>query len=152
MYKFKNVKKLLIEFSRGEGLSVPTDSIKFVKVDGDELSGATPSGSSEDITVKSLMASVIGRIDQYSECVIPDAYYIEDDNDSLIILDNIEDLLFIAANGPLTEVLIPTYSSDSTSNAGTYIAPNWNTVSGLVHFEPVVAGSEYYTASSGIVQ
>lgn len=152
MYKFKNVKKLLIEFSRGEGLSVPTDSIKFVKVDGDELSGATPSGSSEDITVKSLMASVLRKIDQYSECVVPDAYYVEGDNDNLVILDNIEDLLFIAANGPLTEILIPTYSSDSISNTGTYIAPNWNTVSLLVNFEPVSDGSEYYMAFSGMVQ
>ncbi len=152
MYKFKNVKKLLIEFSRGEGLSVPTDSIKFVKVDGDELSGATSGGSSGDVTVKSLMASVIGRIDQYSECVVPDAYYVEDDSDNLVILDNIEDLLSIAAEGPLMFVLIPTYSSDSFSDTGTYIAPNWNTVSGTVNFEPVSVGSEYYTASSEIIQ
>lgn len=151
MYKFKNVKKLLIEFSRGEGLSVPTDSIKFVKVDGDELSGATPGGSSENITVKSLMASVLRRVDQYSECVIPDAYYVEDDDDNLVILDNVEDLIFIAAEDPLTSVLIPTYSSSSTSGTGTYIASNWNTVSGMVHFNPVVTGSEYYTASSGIL-
>lgn len=86
MYKFKNVKKLLIEFSRGEGLSVPTDSIRTVKVDGDELSGSSsgPGDSAEDeFDAKAfgdgLLAATFGNSDsQYylngSEYIAPDGY------------------------------------------------------------------------------
>lgn len=35
MQKFKNVKKLLMKFSRGEELNVPTTSIAEIKIDGE---------------------------------------------------------------------------------------------------------------------
>lgn len=49
MQKFKNIKKLLFEFKRGEELSIPTDNLRTVKIDGDS-DGANGSGNSEAMT------------------------------------------------------------------------------------------------------
>lgn len=153
MYKFKNVKKLLIEFSRGEGLSVPTDSIKFVKVDGDELSGAAPSGSSEPVTgdvptVNSLMSALIESNQELSDYNEPDAYCYIDNEDNPVILSNVEDLFLIVAASGL-EGIIPLYSSDTVANSDGYFDSTWQVVSGdNVTFSPLSGNSEYVFAES----
>lgn len=166
MYKFKNVKKLLIEFSRGEGLSVPTDSIKFVKVDGDELSGATPSGSSDSgfsdgVTVKSLMKMLLDEsapsgASDYNE---PDAYYVESDGD-LVEIDTVEILVKIIALSQdfFPTGIIPVYHIDTIPGSGYYFSETWDMITAeSVDFEQIsdeyaIAKEEETTPSSPVVQ
>lgn len=155
MYKFKNVKKLLIEFSRGEGLSVPTDSIKFVKVDGDELSGVTPGGSSgsssDGAAVKSFMTQLLSENDQYSNCVAPDAYFWDDEEEQrLIMIESFEQLLPIAISTEneyaFLRALIPVYYTDTVPVQGeSYITPGWVSI-GPVQITALPGNDEYGTA------
>jgi len=158
MYKFKNVKKLLIEFSRGEGLSVPTDSIKFVKVDGDELSGATPGvtpgGSSDDVTVKSLMKVLLDRNEGFSDYSYnePDAYYLNSEGD-LVEIDTVETLISVLGNSdePYQAVIFPAYEINATPEFDYYLSNNWNMVDAdSVHFEPI--SDEYAVAQNRGIQ
>lgn len=158
MYKFKNVKKLLIEFSRGEGLSVPTDSIKFVKVDGDELSGATPGGSSDGssdgVTVKSLMKTLLDGNEGFSDYSYnePDAYYLNSMGD-LVEIDTVENLISVLGNSdaPYWAVIFPAYDINSTPEFDYYLSNNWHMVDAEnVHFEPI--SDEYAVAQNGGLQ
>ena len=156
MYKFKNVKKLLIEFSRGEGLSVPTDSIKFVKVDGDELSGSVPSGQGDVPTVESLMLGLL-QDSPSSDVVPPDAYFREatpgDDYDyQYKKIDNIEELFMVLANDGFNSVLPAYFTNTTPSEGSSYIPHDWgnNISSGSVMFFAIEGSEEYAFASGGI--
>lgn len=163
MYKFKNVKKLLIEFSRGEGLSVPTDSIKFVKVDGDELSGSVPGGQGDggesDVpTVESLMLGMLQDSPAWSSATVPpDAYFREatpgDDYDyQYKKIDNIEELFRVIVDDGWNAVF-PAYLTNTTPREGSYYIPHdWqnNIPASTVMFFAIEGNEEYAYASGGI--
>ena len=149
MYKFKNVKKLLIEFSRGEGLSVPTDSIKFVKVDGDELSGAASGGSSEGETVKSFMAQLLSTDERYSDCVAPDAYFwASSEEEELTMIDYFKDLFPIAISAVDVDAFlfgfIPAYRIDTVLTPGErYIMQDWTSANHDIEIQATLDNNEY---------
>lgn len=96
MQKFRNVAKLLVKFSRGEELNVPTTSIAEVKIDGEGDSknsgGGDNSETSVDVvsmTQKELVEFILptgvqmpagwNGIVQESDLSIPDAYLVDDE-------------------------------------------------------------------------
>lgn len=96
MQKFRNVAKLLVKFSRGEELNVPTTSIAEVKIDGDSDSGNSGGGDNSEtsadvmsMTQKELIEFVLptgvqmpagwNGIVHESDLSIPDAYLVDDE-------------------------------------------------------------------------
>lgn len=57
MQKIENVKKLIVEFKPGNDVVVPTDNIKFIKVDGESTSGGGDSPASGGDWVQKLSFS-----------------------------------------------------------------------------------------------
>ena len=94
MQKFKNIKRLWLEFKRGEELNVPTDNLRTIKIDGESENSAN-GGNNEakadilSMTQKELIEFVIplgvqmpasynnGVVFDSDNLSIPDAYLID---------------------------------------------------------------------------
>ena len=75
MQRFDNPKKMIIEFRQGNDVVVPTDNIKFVKIDGTSASGSM--SSDDELVIAQALNDLNDRLKAVEARPVPQASVLE---------------------------------------------------------------------------